>query len=134
MIILRSDGVPVYNHSVVVDDHDMGITHVIRGDDHLTNTFRQVQIYQAMGWDLPRFAHLPLIHGPDGTKLSKRHGAQFVMEFDQQGYPSGSPVQLPASTGLGARGCRGAGPGGGRSGCSTWMGLGAPRAGWITPS
>ncbi len=86
MIILRSDGVPVYNHSVVVDDHDMGITHVIRGDDHLTNTFRQVQIYQALGWDLPRFAHLPLIHGPDGTKLSKRHGAQFVMEFDQQGY------------------------------------------------
>ena len=86
MIILRSDGVPVYNHSVVVDDHDMGITHVIRGDDHLTNTFRQVQIYQALGWELPRFAHLPLIHGPDGTKLSKRHGAQFVMEFDQQGY------------------------------------------------
>jgi glutamyl-tRNA synthetase len=86
MIILRSDGVPVYNHSVVVDDHDMGITHVIRGDDHLTNTFRQVQIYQALGWELPCFAHLPLIHGPDGTKLSKRHGAQFVMEFDQQGY------------------------------------------------
>ena len=86
MIILRSDGVPVYNHSVVVDDHDMEITHVIRGDDHLTNTFRQVQIYQALGWELPRFAHLPLIHGPDGTKLSKRHGAQFVMEFDQQGY------------------------------------------------
>jgi glutamyl-tRNA synthetase len=86
MIILRSDGVPVYNHSVVVDDHDMAITHVIRGDDHLTNTFRQVQIYQAMGWDLPHFAHLPLIHGADGTKLSKRHGAQFVMEFDEQGY------------------------------------------------
>jgi glutamyl-tRNA synthetase len=86
MIILRSDGVPVYNHSVVVDDHDMAITHVIRGDDHLTNTFRQVQIYQAMGWDPPRFAHLPLIHGADGTKLSKRHGAQFVMEFDEQGY------------------------------------------------
>jgi glutamyl-tRNA synthetase len=64
----------------------MAITHVIRGDDHLTNTFRQVQIYQAMGWDLPHFAHLPLIHGADGTKLSKRHGAQFVMEFDQQGY------------------------------------------------
>jgi glutamyl-tRNA synthetase len=86
MIILRSDGVPVYNHSVVVDDHDMAITHVIRGDDHLTNTFRQVQIYQAMGWELPRFAHLPLIHGADGTKLSKRHGAQFVLEFDEQGY------------------------------------------------
>ena len=85
MIILRSDGTPTYNHSVVVDDHDMGITHVIRGDDHLTNTFRQVQIYQAMGWELPRFGHLPLIHGQDGTKLSKRHGAQFVMEFREQG-------------------------------------------------
>jgi glutamyl-tRNA synthetase len=86
MIILRSDGSPTYNHSVVVDDHDMGITHVIRGDDHLTNTFRQVQIYRGMGWEPPRFAHLPLIHGPDGTKLSKRHGAQFVMEFNEQGY------------------------------------------------
>ena len=86
MIILRSDGTPIYNHSVVVDDHDMGITHVIRGDDHLTNTFRQVQIYAAMGWELPRFAHLPLIHGPDGAKLSKRHGAQFALEFREQGY------------------------------------------------
>ena len=86
MIILRSDGTPTYNHSVVVDDHDMSITHVIRGDDHLTNTFRQVQIYQALGWDLPRFAHLPLIHGPDGAKLSKRHGAQFALEFREQGY------------------------------------------------
>ena len=86
MIILRSDGTPMYNHSVVVDDHDMGITHVIRGDDHLTNTFRQIQIYHAMGWDLPRFAHLSLIHGQDGTKLSKRHGAQFVLEFDELGY------------------------------------------------
>src|SRR5579863_249850 len=86
MIILRSDGVPVYNHSVVVDDHDMAITHVIRGDDHLTNTFRQVQIYQAMGWELPRFAHLPLIHGADGAKLSKRHGAVSVLEFREQGY------------------------------------------------
>ena len=86
MIILRSDGTPTYNHSVVVDDHDMGITHVIRGDDHLTNTFRQVQIYRAMDWDMPRFAHLPLIHGPDGTKLSKRHGAQFALEFREQGY------------------------------------------------
>src|SRR5271165_991272 len=86
MIILRSDGTPTYNHSVVVDDHDMGITHVIRGDDHLTNTFRQVQVYQAMGWDLPRFAHVPLIHGADGTKLSKRHGAQFALEFREQGF------------------------------------------------
>jgi glutamyl-tRNA synthetase len=86
MIILRSDGTPTYNHSVVVDDHDMGITHVIRGDDHLTNTFRQVQIYSAMGWDLPHFAHIPLIHGADGTKLSKRHGAVSVLEFREQGY------------------------------------------------
>ena len=86
MIILRSDGSPMYNHSVVVDDHDMAITHVIRGDDHLTNTFRQVQVYQAMGWDLPRFAHIPLIHGADGAKLSKRHGAVSVLEFREQGY------------------------------------------------
>jgi glutamyl-tRNA synthetase len=86
MIILRSDGTPTYNHSVVVDDHDMGITHVIRGDDHLTNTFRQVQIYQAMGWDLPHFAHIPLIHGADGAKLSKRHGAISALEFREQGY------------------------------------------------
>jgi glutamyl-tRNA synthetase len=86
MIILRSDGTPTYNHSVVVDDHDMGITHVIRGDDHLTNTFRQVQIYQAMGWDLPRFAHVPLIHGADGAKLSKRHGAVSALEFRELGY------------------------------------------------
>ncbi|MBV8455840.1 MAG: glutamate--tRNA ligase [Acetobacteraceae bacterium] len=86
MIILRSDGTPTYQHAVVVDDHDMGITHVIRGDDHLTNTFRQVQIYRAMGWDLPRFGHVPLIHGADGTKLSKRHGAVSVLEFREQGY------------------------------------------------
>ncbi len=86
MIILRSDGTPTYNHSVVVDDHDMAISHVIRGDDHLTNTFRQVQIYQAMGWVLPRFAHIPLIHGADGAKLSKRHGAVSALEFREQGY------------------------------------------------
>jgi glutamyl-tRNA synthetase len=86
MIILRSDGTPTYNHSVVVDDHDMEITHVIRGDDHLTNTFRQVQVYQAMGWELPRFAHIPLIHGGDGAKLSKRHGAVSVLEFREQGF------------------------------------------------
>jgi glutamyl-tRNA synthetase len=86
MIILRSDGSPTYLHAVVVDDHDMGITHVIRGDDHLTNTFRQVQIFNAMGWDLPRFAHIPLIHGADGAKLSKRHGAVSVLDFDAQGF------------------------------------------------
>ncbi|CUW47994.1 glutamate--tRNA ligase [Novacetimonas hansenii] len=86
MIILRADGTPVYQLAVVVDDHDMDITHVIRGDDHLTNTFRQAMIYRAMGWDLPKFAHLPLIHGPDGAKLSKRHGAQSVVEFREMGY------------------------------------------------
>jgi glutamyl-tRNA synthetase len=86
MIILRGDGSPMYNHSVVVDDHDMEITHVIRGDDHLTNTFRQIQVYRAMGWDLPKFAHIPLIHGADGTKLSKRHGAQFALEFRDNGF------------------------------------------------
>ncbi|MFN3448584.1 MAG: glutamate--tRNA ligase [Roseococcus sp.] len=86
MIILRSDGTPTYLHAVVVDDHDMGITHVIRGDDHLTNTFRQCQIYDALGWRRPRFAHIPLIHGADGAKLSKRHGAVSVLEFREQGY------------------------------------------------
>ena len=86
MIILRSDGTPTYLHAVVVDDHDMAITHVIRGDDHLTNTFRQVQIFDAMGWDKPCFAHIPLIHGADGAKLSKRHGAVSVLEFEAQGF------------------------------------------------
>jgi glutamyl-tRNA synthetase len=86
MIILRSDGNPTYQHAVVVDDHDMAITHVIRGDDHLTNTFRQAQIYDAMGWTRPAFAHIPLIHGADGAKLSKRHGAVSVLEFREQGY------------------------------------------------
>jgi glutamyl-tRNA synthetase len=86
MIILRSDGTPTYLHAVVVDDHDMGITHVIRGDDHLTNTFRQVQVYHAMGWETPRFAHIPLIHGADGAKLSKRHGAVSVLEFEREGF------------------------------------------------
>jgi len=86
MVLLRSDGTPTYMHAVVVDDHDMDITHVIRGDDHLTNTFRQVQIYQAMGWDVPRFAHLPLIHGPDGHKLSKRHGAVSTSQYRDEGY------------------------------------------------
>ncbi len=86
LIILRADGTPTYNHSVVVDDHDMGITHVIRGDDHLTNAFRQTQIYRALGWDVPVFAHLPLIHGPDGAKLSKRHGALGVDAYREMGY------------------------------------------------
>jgi len=90
MIILRSDGNPVYNHAVVVDDHDMGITHVIRGVDHLTNAARQVQIYTAMGWEVPVFAHMPLIHGPDGAKLSKRHGSPAVESYRAMGYlPAG---------------------------------------------
>jgi glutamyl-tRNA synthetase len=90
MIILRSDGNPVYNHAVVVDDHDMGITHVIRGVDHLTNAARQVQIYKAMGWEVLVFAHIPLIHGPDGAKLSKRHGAPAVEAYRAMGYlPAG---------------------------------------------
>jgi glutamyl-tRNA synthetase len=86
MIILRSDGTPTYLHAVVVDDHDMAITHVIRGDDHLTNTFRQCMVYDAMGWRRPHFAHIPLIHGADGAKLSKRHGAVSVLDFREQGY------------------------------------------------
>ncbi len=86
MILLRSDGTPVYMLSVVVDDHDMGVTHVIRGDDHFTNTFRQRMIYDAMGWTPPHFSHLPLIHGPDGQKLSKRHGAVSVDLYRDMGY------------------------------------------------
>jgi glutamyl-tRNA synthetase len=86
LVILRSDGTPTYNLSVVVDDHDMGITHVIRGDDHLTNSGRQTQIYRALGWDTPIFAHVPLIHGPDGAKLSKRHGALGVDAYRTMGY------------------------------------------------
>lgn len=86
LIILRSDGNPTYNLAVVVDDHDMGVTHVIRGVDHLTNAGRQSQIYAGMGWDIPVFAHVPLIHGADGAKLSKRHGAQGVEDYRDMGY------------------------------------------------
>jgi glutamyl-tRNA synthetase len=86
LIILRADGTPTYNLSVVVDDHDMGITHVIRGDDHLTNAFRQTQIYRALDWAVPEFAHVPLIHGADGAKLSKRHGALGVEAYRDMGY------------------------------------------------
>ena len=88
MIVLRSDGTPVYMLAVVVDDHDMGVTHVIRGDDHLVNAARQIHVYQAMGWDVPTFAHIPLIHGEDGKKLSKRHGAVGLHEFAALGYPA----------------------------------------------
>ncbi|MBO0741952.1 MAG: glutamate--tRNA ligase [Hyphomicrobiaceae bacterium] len=90
MIIVRSDGTPVYNFAVVVDDHDMGVTHVIRGVDHLTNAARQVQLYKAMRWDVPVFAHVPLIHGPDGAKLSKRHGALGIEAYRAMGFlPAG---------------------------------------------
>ncbi|MBY0354665.1 MAG: glutamate--tRNA ligase [Rickettsiales bacterium] len=86
MVLLRSDGTPTYMLAVVVDDHDMQVSHVIRGDDHLTNAFRQALIYQGMGWKIPHFAHIPLIHGPDGAKLSKRHGALGVEAYRDLGY------------------------------------------------
>ena len=86
LVLLRSDGTPTYMLAVVVDDHDMGVTHIIRGDDHLTNAGRQALIYAAMGWDIPVMAHIPLIHGPDGAKLSKRHGALGVEAYRDMGY------------------------------------------------
>jgi len=86
MILLRADGTPTYMLAVVVDDHDMGISHVVRGDDHLTNTFRQIQIYHALDWELPIFAHMPLLHGSDGAKLSKRHGALGVEAYRDMGF------------------------------------------------
>ncbi|WP_127900377.1 glutamate--tRNA ligase [Solirhodobacter olei] len=88
MICLRSDGTPTYMLAVVVDDHDMGVTQVIRGDDHLNNAARQTMVYRAMGWDVPGWAHIPLIHGPDGKKLSKRHGALGLEEYQALGYPA----------------------------------------------
>lgn len=88
MVLLRSDGTPVYMLAVVVDDHDMGVTHVIRGDDHLNNAARQMMIYNAMDWPLPVYAHIPLIHGEDGKKLSKRHGATGVEDYQDMGYPA----------------------------------------------
>src|SRR4051794_35380292 len=86
LVLLRSDGTPTYMLAVVVDDHDMGVTHIIRGDDHLTNAARQTQIYRALGWTVPEMAHIPLIHGPDGAKLSKRHGALGVDAYRAMGY------------------------------------------------
>jgi len=86
MVLLRADGSPTYMLSVVIDDYDMTITHVIRGDDHLTNAFRQTQLFRALGWEPPAFAHIPLIHGPDGAKLSKRHGALGVEAYREMGY------------------------------------------------
>ena len=88
MICLRSDGTPTYMLAVVVDDHDMGVTHVIRGDDHLANAARQMLLYDAMGWQVPVWAHIPLIHGPDGRKLSKRHGATAAAQYRKLGYPA----------------------------------------------
>ena len=90
LVLLRADGTPTYMLAVVVDDHDMGVTHVIRGDDHLINAGRQTQLYKALGWDVPVWTHVPLIHGPDGKKLSKRHGALGVEAYEDLGYlPSG---------------------------------------------
>ena len=90
LVLLRADGTPTYMLAVVVDDHDMDVTHVIRGDDHLINAGRQTQLYNALGWDIPEWAHVPLIHGPDGKKLSKRHGALGVMAYADMGYiPAG---------------------------------------------
>jgi glutamyl-tRNA synthetase len=86
MVLLRADGTPTYMLSVVVDDHDMAITHIIRGDDHLTNAFRQTHLYHACGWDVPQFAHIPLIHGMDGAKLSKRHGALGAEAYRDLGF------------------------------------------------
>lgn len=85
MVLRRSDGMPTYNMAVVVDDHEMGITHVVRGDDHVSNTPKQILIYQALGWELPRFGHVPMILGPDRQKLSKRHGARAVVEYQEDG-------------------------------------------------
>src|SRR5690606_4398251 len=85
-VILRSDGTPTYMLAVVVDDHDMGVTHIIRGDDHLTNAARQKILYDALGWPVPAMNHIPLIHGPDGAKLSKRHGALGVDAYRAMGY------------------------------------------------
>lgn len=86
MVLLRADGTPTYMLAVVVDDHDAGVTHIIRGDDHLTNAFRQYHLYDAMGWDVPAFAHIPLIHGADGAKLSKRHGALGIDAYQDMGF------------------------------------------------
>ncbi len=95
LVLLRTDDTPTYMLAVVVDDHDMDVTHVIRGDDHLRNTFRQIPIYEAMGWDVPHFSHLPMIHGNDGAKLSKRHGALSTTVYRDLGYlPEGMKAYL----------------------------------------
>ena len=101
MIVLRSDGTPVYMLAVVVDDHDMGVTHVIRGDDHLNNAARQMLVYNAMGWEVPVWAHIPLIHGEDGKKLSKRHGALGVEAWAEEGFPASAMRNYLARLGWG---------------------------------
>ncbi len=100
LIILRSDGNPTYNFCVTVDDWDMKITHVIRGDDHLNNTPRQINMLKALGGELPTYAHLPMILGPDGAKLSKRHGAVSVLQYREEGYLAGSVAELPGTARL----------------------------------
>jgi glutamyl-tRNA synthetase len=100
LVLLRSDGVPTYNFSVVVDDMDMGITHVVRGDDHLNNTPRQINLYRALGAEPPVFAHVPMILGPDGAKLSKRHGAVSVLQYRQDGLPARGAAELPGAARL----------------------------------
>ncbi|NLN16878.1 MAG: glutamate--tRNA ligase [Firmicutes bacterium] len=100
-VLIKSDGLPTYNYAVVVDDHLMGITHVIRGEDHLSNTPRQIQVYEAFGFPLPQFAHIPMILGPDRTRLSKRHGATSVTQFRDEGYLSEAMVNYLALLGWG---------------------------------
>ena len=100
LVLLRGDGTPTYMLAVVVDDHDMAVTHVIRGDDHLINAARQKQIYDALDWTVPSMSHIPLIHGPDGSKLSKRHGALGVDAYRAMGYLPAALAQLPGPAGL----------------------------------
>ena len=102
-VIARSDGSPLYNLAVAVDDRDMGITHVVRGEDHLSNTPRQMMLLRALGEEPPVYAHLPLLHGPDGKKLSKRHGAASVQELRGGGLPARGGPQLPGAARLGTR-------------------------------
>ena len=103
LVLMRADGVPTYNFGVVVDDIDMDITHVIRGDDHVNNTPRQINIYKALGAELPQFAHVPMILGADGERLSKRHGAVSVMQYRDEGYLPEALRQLPRAPRLVAR-------------------------------
>ena len=106
LVLLRSDGNPTYMLAVVVDDHDMAITQIIRGDDHLTNAARQSQIYDAQGWPIPAMAHIPLIHGPDGAKLSKRHGALGVDAYRAMGYLPEARSATTSSASAGRKGDR----------------------------